>query len=232
MTTPSDRLRQARELAGFIRAADAAAMFGWQLSTYYGHENGSRGLRPKTAATYAQAFKVSPEWLLFGRSATQPRSLPDDLEPQDRKQKHEPSRKVLPTPRLLTVPPVLGDSKLAPLAESDGIAAGLALPKSYLAQLSEDLSLLRVHRVGGDAMAPTLIDGDLILVDLAQNDPIADGLYLFRDLSGSLWVKRIGRLTQSDRLMIISDNAAYRSVEIGLADLEVVGRIVWRGRKL
>lgn len=64
---PYERLQQARENARFEQAIDAARAYGWTPSTYISHENGTRGLMPEVAERYAKAFKVTPEWLLYGR---------------------------------------------------------------------------------------------------------------------------------------------------------------------
>lgn len=66
MSDTANRLRQAREAAGYATAGDAAAAFGWKYPTYVGHENGSRGLRPDLIRRYAKAFRVSAHWLLDG----------------------------------------------------------------------------------------------------------------------------------------------------------------------
>lgn len=66
MSEPHERLRAAREAAGYDSGSSAAKAFGWGESTYLGHENGSRGLRAKVAQVYAHAFSVEPEWLLYG----------------------------------------------------------------------------------------------------------------------------------------------------------------------
>lgn len=58
------RLREARLHAGYESATAAAHAFGWSPSTYLGHENGSRGLKPAAAQKYARAFGVSWAWLL------------------------------------------------------------------------------------------------------------------------------------------------------------------------
>lgn len=63
---PSDRLRTAREKAGFDKTVDAARAYGWGESTYISHENGTRGLKPGVAKKYAKAFKVPAEWILYG----------------------------------------------------------------------------------------------------------------------------------------------------------------------
>jgi SOS-response transcriptional repressor LexA len=60
----AERLKAAREKAGYSSAADAARAFGWQEPAYRHHENGTRGFGPDAAKKYGRAFKVKPGWLL------------------------------------------------------------------------------------------------------------------------------------------------------------------------
>lgn len=62
--SPADRLREARIAAGYRSALEAATHFEWTYTTYQGHENGSRGIRPAMARKYARAFGISPGELL------------------------------------------------------------------------------------------------------------------------------------------------------------------------
>jgi len=66
MISISERLRQARIDAGYTTMSAAAEQFGWKVSTYGGHENGSRGIKTRDIQKYAAAFGVSPAWLLTG----------------------------------------------------------------------------------------------------------------------------------------------------------------------
>lgn len=66
MTDESDRLRQAREMAGLGSAADAARRLGMDYPTYAAHENGTRGFNKDQAAKYARAFRINILWLLYG----------------------------------------------------------------------------------------------------------------------------------------------------------------------
>lgn len=68
MREANDRLRLARERAGYDTAAEAASAFGWNVNTYKSHENGARGITFKRALRYARAFRVSPTWILSGES--------------------------------------------------------------------------------------------------------------------------------------------------------------------
>ena len=66
MNDPAERLRIARLRAGYETGKEAAEALGFPVSTYLGHENGSRGYPAKKAAIYARKFKVREQWLLYG----------------------------------------------------------------------------------------------------------------------------------------------------------------------
>lgn len=65
LDTPHDRLKWARSRK-YTDPLDAAEALGVVPATYYGHENGSRGLT-RAARRYADFFGVNLEWLLHGR---------------------------------------------------------------------------------------------------------------------------------------------------------------------
>ncbi|WP_063292053.1 XRE family transcriptional regulator [Pseudovibrio sp. Ad5] len=62
-----DRLKIAREKAGFASAADAADALGIKVPTYTHHENGTRKPKADAIERYARFFGVTPTWLLFGK---------------------------------------------------------------------------------------------------------------------------------------------------------------------
>lgn len=65
----AERLRQARERAGYRSAANAARALGVSYPTYVAHENPNAptSFRADSAERYARKFKVNLEWLLTGR---------------------------------------------------------------------------------------------------------------------------------------------------------------------
>lgn len=67
MDTMGNRLKWAREQAGFNSATAAAKHHHWPVSTYSAHENGQNNFDPETAEKYAAAFKVNSGWLLTGK---------------------------------------------------------------------------------------------------------------------------------------------------------------------
>jgi len=67
--SPAGRLKLARENAGFSSAAKAANRFGFCVTTYRSHENGTRNFT-NSVEKYAEAFGVEAAWLFFGDTDT------------------------------------------------------------------------------------------------------------------------------------------------------------------
>ena len=95
---------------------------------------------------------------------------------------------------------------------------------------AHDLSIIRVE---GDSMAPTLNDGDDILVDRAGCDEaLRDGIYVLR-VDDSLLVKRLAVHPLGRRVTVQSDNPAYPDwPDCSLDQVHCIGRVIWAGRKI
>ena len=76
MDSLAERLRVARQKAGYESAADAVRAFGWTKTTYADHENGHRSPKLSTLKRYATAFGVPWLWLQEGGP------FPDKKKPQ------------------------------------------------------------------------------------------------------------------------------------------------------
>lgn len=81
MLEAHERLQKARAEAGYTDATAAAEAMGVKVPTYYGHENGSRGIG-RAARRYAEFFHVSLEWLLTGKGAPRRTKSPAAGTPQ------------------------------------------------------------------------------------------------------------------------------------------------------
>jgi len=94
-------------------------------------------------------------------------------------------------------------------------------------------SMLRVMAVQGDSMMPTLNEGDVILVDMNQRNPVPPGVFVLHDGMG-LVAKRLEHVPMSDppRVRIISDNPRYSPYECLLDEVNIVGRVRWYGREM
>jgi phage repressor protein C with HTH and peptisase S24 domain len=91
---------------------------------------------------------------------------------------------------------------------------------------------LGLIRVAGDSMLPTLADGDDILVDRADAaDRLREGVYVLR-VDEALMVKRIA-LGPAGAVSVLSDNRRHKSwPDADRRTLQIVGRVVWAGRKV
>lgn len=69
MGDAAERLKQARERAGYTSAKSAAEAMNIPVATYIQHENGSRGFPAERAQKYGRFFRVAPEFLLYGKQS-------------------------------------------------------------------------------------------------------------------------------------------------------------------
>jgi hypothetical protein len=70
MKDRAERLRWARDHAGFATMADAARAYGWDEYVYRSHETGRRKFDEIWAQRYARAFRVRFLWLLSGQGTS------------------------------------------------------------------------------------------------------------------------------------------------------------------
>jgi transcriptional regulator with XRE-family HTH domain len=101
--------------------------------------------------------------------------------------------------------------------------------KAWLREQGLAAAQLSAIRVQGDSMEPLLHDGDEILVDRVQRT-LRDGIHVVR-LGDALLVKRLSPAGKG-RGMLLSVNPAYPPLEVGLEELEIVGRVVWKSGRL
>lgn len=114
-------------------------------------------------------------------------------------------------------------------------------PDKFLAFSSEWIhNRLRVNPFGlqvvhawGDSMAPTILDGDALLVDTAQKTPIDMKIYVIR-LDGACFVKRLKVVGKPPSIDVVSDCQAFPTFNVSFdySAFDVIGRVVWIGRTL
>lgn len=118
--------------------------------------------------------------------------------------------------------------------QEDEVAAGvLAFDARWLRTLAGRPDMLSIIRVDGESMAPTLNDGDDIMVDRGDGaERLRDGIYVLR-LDDVLMVKRVALAPRRGRFSVRSDNPLYPAWEDVDPDLvAIVGRVVWAGRRV
>jgi phage repressor protein C with HTH and peptisase S24 domain len=86
----------------------------------------------------------------------------------------------------------------------------------------------------GDSMEPTIGSGERIIVHTGMKMPSPDGIFALRDRFGNIIAKRLQVLRTGDppRVLIISDNKAHATEEVGLDEIAIVGRVLWGLKRL
>lgn len=137
---------------------------------------------------------------------------------------------LVPVPRLA----VAAAAGAGSLSDDEQALAHFAFDWQWLRRVgARDRDMLSLIRVEGDSMTPTLADGDEILVDRGDGaDRLRDGIYVLRR-EEALSVKRLAVHPAGHGIAICSDNPAYPDIpDCPLDAVEIVGRVLWCGRRL
>ncbi len=119
------------------------------------------------------------------------------------------------------------------LVEDEFVIGSYGFDRNWLRQVARaEPQALSIVKVSGDSMTPTLVDGDDVLVDRSDaGQRLNDGIYVLRR-DDTLMVKRLALAPTSGTLTISSDNPAYPTWrDCPLDSVDVLGRVVWAGRR-
>ena len=213
---PRARLMELVEAQG-VSLAGLSALLGRNASylQQFVRKGSPRKLEENDRRTLARFFGVD-EGELAGADA--------DAAPATYAGKRRAAGEWVGVPRL-----ALGASAGPGALDAAEIAVGhLGFTPRWLRRHDLDPAMLSVIEVEGDSMDPTLRDGDEILVDRTPR-PLRAGIHVLR-LDEVLLVKRVERA--GERLRLISDNHAYPPIEREAGEVEVIGRVVWKGGRL
>lgn len=83
---------------------------------------------------------------------------------------------------------------------------------------------IKILKIRGDSMEPTINDSDVIWVDVSYKAPSGDGLYLFC-IGEELFVKRLQIDFINKTFLITSDNPKYRPIETK-ENVLVLGKVI------
>lgn len=205
-----DRLAKARAQKGLSQAA-LGDLVGAAQSTVASWERGQNEPDFRAVVRLAKALGVSPAALAFGDQAGSDATY--------------------------ALVPAYQKSKVAnakgPQDGNLGAQYHVALPRAWLEGVTraapEDIAIVEAE---GQAMAPTIGDGDSLIVDLSQKRVESDGIYVI-DVTREVIVRRVTVDPVRKRALIAADNPAHKPPEpVPLADLAVFGRVIVVGRRV
>ena len=115
------------------------------------------------------------------------------------------------------------------LPDGEAVFDAFRFSRRWLAEQGLEGAQLSAITVEGDSMEPLLRDGDEILIDRSPR-PYRDGVHVVR-LGDTLMVKRVAQ-AGAGRYSLLSQNFAYPPVEVDAEEMEIIGRVVWKGGRI
>lgn len=215
------RLKDARERAGYKKASDFAKAMKINPVTYRAYEAGQNRF-DKLLHQFAGRLGVSARWLAEGVDETAPDGPQDALATAAKEM------------GLALVPQLeLGYSMGGGSVFTDYRHTGfMPFHRDWLKGLMRGaFGDLFVARGEGDSMTPTMLDGDVVLIDTAQKQ-ITQQDRIWALSYGELgMIKRVRRLPNGT-YHILSDNPSVPPIDAADDEMHVVGRVVWIGRRM
>lgn len=207
----SERLK---ELIGNQSARSFAQAAGMGDSTLRAILNGAMP-RLDNLLRIAEAANVSVEWLATGKAPSKSNS------------QFEEEFALIPG---YNVQVAAGHGSIA---RDEAPSRELAFRRKWLRFREFNENDLALVFAKGDSMEPTIADNETLMVDTSERR-LRDGhIYVIRN-GDHLLVKRIQTLW-NDGVQLLSDNKEYPPQEIpssDLANLEVIGKVLWVGKDL
>lgn len=200
MRDAADRLRWARETAGYDSARQFALANGFSYGTYSGWENGARGIKPPVAQKLAKLLKIDAAWLLTGVG------------------KPSPHTELSPDHRALAWAPVISWISAGQLGSADmNLDADQYVP---VVTTSRSVAALRVEGTSMNRVAPK---GSFIVVDYEQQHPY-DGMLVVARVDDQVTFKRYRDTNGPIRLE--PDSTEPHDTLYPGEGFEIIGRVV------
>ncbi|MCK9196010.1 MAG: hypothetical protein M0P16_03425 [Syntrophales bacterium] len=109
--------------------------------------------------------------------------------------------------------------------------AGIAFRKEWIKRRGnpEYISLLKVS---GDAMEPTLLSGDLLLINKSHTTVSLEGGIYAISVKDEIMIRRIQYMFRDNKLKIMCDNTRYDPIEADREQVMIYGKVIWFGRDI
>lgn len=194
MQEKGQRLRAAREKAGYSSATAAAEALGMAASTYRAHENGQNDFDLGYAQKYGEKFRVSPIYLMGINDSLRGNSTNGDNLPPN----------FAESPNATVIANIKGEGRKIPVygRAVGGVDGEFEMNGSFLFEVMAPPSLSESRgayavQVSGDSMSPRYEDGEICFVDpnrrVKRGDYVIVQLRLEEDGPLLAYVKRFVR---------------------------------------
>ncbi len=219
----AQRMKLARETAagkrGLTKLSQVmfARMLGVHPSVISHIEAGTTRIQPETAKVIERQIGIRQAWLLTGDGPVRAEDfLSADLESQ------RPPPQPSDFSYVKMVKSVLsGAGRLVDDEQGEDVHA---FRTEWLLRKGRVVGM-RLARISGDSMFPTLVDGDLVLFDTSRTEPL-DGKIMAVAIDDLLYIKRL-RVSPEGCFLVSDNRAVYEPWRINLDTARFLGLVVW-----
>lgn len=207
--------------------------------TFSGYWNGERIPPADLLFRLADELDVSPRWLLLGegpkdRTATQTTAIQDEIRRSLRHSERieQGEKETVQDLDLVEVHEIdLAYGLGGTFSDGPVETQTLHFPRTWLETITKTPpSQLTFARGRGDSMMPTMMDGDIVLIDRSQRSVREqDAIWAFT-VGDIAMIKRLR--VRNETVHILSDNERVPPDEAHPEEVNVVGRVVFIGRRI
>jgi len=193
-----------------------------------------RSLKEEDRRLIAEHFKVPPESLYVGGTATHMHATNGKMTPVAAAEREDSLVRIRFLSNPVAPSSLSADSLIDQAALATKSPHSMGFSPAFLTGVSGtcDPDSLVLSCVQGNAMTPTLNDGDTILIKADREPPLKDGIYALYS-EGQIIPKRIMVHPDGKTIAMSNDNPLYsQGIVCRIDELDVLGRIVWCGRHL
>ena len=106
-----------------------------------------------------------------------------------------------------------------------------AFRKDWIKKVATNVRNLVIMRVEGDSMEPTIMDGDVVMLDRGRPRITTGHIYAL-GMDNDIAIKRLELLTGTN-VRIISDNkSGYEPYVVNRVDIRIIGQVIWRAGQM
>lgn len=222
-----------KELRGSLSQTEMGKLFDMPLRTYQSYEYGQRVPPSHALSNIARKFGTTVEWILTGvdeRANKRGKDKGRNIDLLTSYADGEPSPEERRREDFTYVPQVSGRiSAGMGFAPENSVEVKVAFRKEWIARKGNAKDMVLI-KVSGDSMEPTLLNGDLVLVDRGRNYLEPQGGVYAIALDDVIMIKRVQPI--GDRVRIISDNKMYEPFEVSADQVKINGKVIWFAREL
>ena len=231
--TIGERLRL---LMGNTASRGLADQFGVSANTLRKYLDDGGPVNSDFVLGVCEHYRVNPTWLLLGLGPREMEAAYIYLGEGETEGRGEGRAGPLPgaDPAEFDLVPMV-ETRLSAgngsFVLSENVEGYYAFRKSWVRSVATSARDLVLMRVAGDSMRPTINSGDTVMIDASRRTIIEGEIFALR-VDDTIMIKRLS-YRPGGRVLVGSDNRQdFDPYEVDLADLHVLGQIIFFSRVL